>query len=84
MIKYHTTSTGDKAAELLPESAMQLTPEDILNQMAEAYFTGCDKIVIRATSLPSAFFDLNKRIAGEVLQKLSNFKMKLAIIGHLI
>lgn len=49
--------------------------------MTIAYETGENKFVIDKENLVEDFFDLKNKIAGNVLQKLINYKMKLAIIG---
>jgi hypothetical protein len=54
---------------------------DISDMMANAYYNECAGIVINKENLPEDFFILKTKFAGEVLQKFSNYKMKLAIIG---
>lgn len=49
--------------------------------MSIAYETGENKIIIDKDNLVEDFFDLSTKIAGDILQKLINYKMKLAIIG---
>ena len=49
--------------------------------MSIAYETGENKIIIDKDNLAKDFFDLSTKIAGAILQKLINYKMKLAIIG---
>ncbi len=49
--------------------------------MTIAYETGENRFVIRKDHLTEKFFDLSNKIAGNILQKLINYKMKLAIIG---
>lgn len=81
MLKYHNISDEIKVAEVSVQDNILLTPQQITDLMAEAYFNSCDKIIINSSLLPVDFFNLKTRIAGEVLQKFSNFRMKLAIIG---
>jgi len=45
------------------------------------YETDCDRIVINKSSVSEAFFVLSSGLAGDVLQKFSNYQMKLAICG---
>jgi hypothetical protein len=55
---------------------------DMMDLMASAsYLEHADAITLRKESLPDVFFDLKTGFAGEVLQKFSNYRMKLAIIG---
>lgn len=82
VIRYHNKSTGLKIAEIVPGSIMIKAPEDILDLMVEAGYEGCNKIVLHEKDLIPEFFDLKSRIAGEILQKFSNYRMKLAIVGE--
>jgi hypothetical protein len=41
---------------------------------------GVDKIILYPENLPSKFFDLSSREAGEVLGKLRNYFIRLAVI----
>jgi hypothetical protein len=81
MIKYHTNIIGIKTAEILPGSIIISSPEDILDIMVNAGYNGSDKIIIHKNCLHPDFFDLKTGLAGEILQKFSNYRMKLAIIG---
>ncbi|WP_455060580.1 DUF4180 domain-containing protein [Parvimonas micra] len=49
--------------------------------MSLAYETGENRFIISKDNLIEDFFDLRTKIAGEVLQKIINYRMKLAIIG---
>ncbi|MBT1699643.1 DUF4180 domain-containing protein [Fulvivirgaceae bacterium PWU4] len=40
-----------------------------------------DRIVIRKENLDESFFDLRTGLAGEILQKVVNYRMRLAIVG---
>lgn len=45
------------------------------------YETGCSAIVLFKEQLDEAFFRLSTGLAGEVLQKFVNYRMKLAVVG---
>jgi len=45
------------------------------------YNEGCDKIVIGKANVAERFFDLSTRLAGDILQKFTNYRVKLAIVG---
>lgn len=49
--------------------------------MTISYETGENRFVINKSNLTEEFFDLSNKIAGDILQKVINYKMKLAIIG---
>jgi len=81
MIIYHNSADGHKVAEIIPGDIFINSPEDILDLMVEAGYNGCEKLILHRQSLNDSFFDLKTRVAGEILQKFSNYRMKLAIIG---
>lgn len=57
-------------------------PQDFLDRMAEAvYQDSCEGMIVYQESLQEGFFDLKTGIAGEILQKFSNYRFKLAIVG---
>lgn len=45
------------------------------------YETACDRIVINKEAVAPDFFVLSSRLAGEILQKFANYRIKLAIVG---
>ena len=81
MIKYHINDKGANIAELLSGSDMITSAEEILDLIAEASYNGSNKFVVYKESLHPDFFDLKTKMAGEILQKFSNYRMKLAIVG---
>ncbi|MGG1551054.1 DUF4180 domain-containing protein [Paenibacillus ferrarius] len=56
--------------------------QDALDLMASVrYAHDCDKIVIRKENLTEEFFELRTKLAGDILQKFTNYQVKLAIVG---
>lgn len=56
--------------------------QDMLDLMVSTqYETQCSRMIIAKESLPEHFFDLKSGFAGDLLQKFSNYRMKLAIVG---
>jgi hypothetical protein len=45
------------------------------------YETGTDRIVLDKAAICEEFFDLKTKLAGEILQKFTNYQVKLAIVG---
>ncbi len=80
-IKYHKTVEGAIIAEILPGVDLISNPDDILDLMAEARYNGSSTMIIQDRSLHPDFFDLKTRVAGEILQKFSNYRMRLAVVG---
>lgn len=55
--------------------------QDAVDLLGEAGFEGCNSIIVCEKNLHVDFFDLRSGLAGEILQKFSNYRFKLAIIG---
>lgn len=68
-------------AVVLTQGAKIKTEEDALELLGEAYYQGYDKIILSKEYLTPDFFNLKSGLAGEILQKFSNYGMRLAIIG---
>lgn len=49
--------------------------------MSTKYHTECDRIALNKSAITEDFFKLSTGLAGEVLQKFINYKVKFAIIG---
>jgi hypothetical protein len=52
----------------------------VLQSSASAH-AGSDKLIFHEKNVGSDFFDLNSRLAGEILQKFSNYRVQLALIS---
>ena len=81
MIKYHDTPKGAKIAEITPESGLINGVDEMLDILADSWHNGCHGIILHEGNLTRDFFDLKSGVAGEILQKFSNYRTKLAIIG---
>lgn len=55
--------------------------QDALDLMANARYQDCDKILISKSNVTEDFFELKTRLAGEILQKYTNYGMKFAVYG---
>ena len=78
-IRYHTVN-NIKIAEVITTSPIS-GPDDILDLMADARYNGSGSMVINSSDFSPEFFDLKTGIAGEILQKFSNYRMRLSIVG---
>lgn len=53
-----------------------------LDLMATVNYTdGCHKLLIHKANITEEFFDLKTKLAGEILQKYTNYQVKIAIVG---
>jgi len=71
-------------AVAITDKTVQLNnTQDMLDAIVSAhYLDDCQAMIIYKESLPERFFDLKSGFAGEVLQKFSNYRTKLAIAGN--
>lgn len=66
------------ADEIVAEEVVIRNVQDALDLMASA---SSDHLILHEYNFERDFFDLSTRIAGEILQKFTNYRVKLAIIG---
>ena len=45
------------------------------------YEAGCNRMILNKSSICEDFFHLKTQLAGDVLQKFTNYQIKIAIIG---
>ena len=55
--------------------------EDAVDVLGNCDYQGASSIVLMSNQISADFFDLKTGIAGEVLQKFSNYRKRLAIVG---
>lgn len=79
-IKAHNIN-DKKIAEVTSDKTIINKTEDGLDLLGNLYYQGFDRIVINEKNITSDFFDLKNGIAGEILQKFSNYRVRLAIVG---
>lgn len=81
MIIYHKLQNNSKVAEVLAGYVSITNTEEILDLIVEAGYQDSIALILHSESLHEDFFDLKTGLAGEILQKFSNYRMKLSIIG---
>ena len=73
MVTYTVPSTGPLIA----------TPDDGRDLIGEAFSRGAELVVIPASRLDPEFFRLASGLAGEILQKFTNYQIRVAIVGDI-
>jgi hypothetical protein len=76
-----TNYEGVFMAELIAEEVVVKEVQDALDIMANAAYAGATKLILHEKNITPGFFDLKTKLAGEILQKFSNYHMPLAIVG---
>jgi hypothetical protein len=68
----------------LPEEGPRLgTGQDALDVIGEAWAAEAQLVAVPAGRFRPAFFDLRSGLAGEFLQKLVNYHLRLAVLGDI-
>ena len=75
------TINNIKIAEVTSSEIIIKNTEDALNLLGNLYYQDFDKIIIYEKNINPDFFDLKNGMAGEILQKFSNYRIRLTIIG---
>lgn len=70
-----------KIAEIISDNIVILSDQDGLDLLGNVYYQGFDRMVVHENNIVQGFFDLKNKMAGEILQKFSNYRVKLAIVG---
>lgn len=81
-MKIETHNVNEKkVAEIIADGIILKTTEDALDLIGNLYYQGFDKIVIHEKNIIPGFFDLKTKMAGDVLQKFTQYQMALTIVG---
>lgn len=72
---------GIKIAEILSEEIIIKTTQDGLDLLGDLYYQGYEKIIIHEKNITPDFFDLKTKLAGDILQKFTQYRMPLIIVG---
>ncbi|MBL7974068.1 MAG: DUF4180 domain-containing protein [Candidatus Kapabacteria bacterium] len=68
-------------AEIQHNAVVLSTAQDAVEILANVLYQGVDKLILHEENITPEFFDLRTGIAGEILQKFSNYQGYLAIVG---
>ena len=75
---YHHYINGQTIAEFKAAGVVLSTAQEFLQMMMDA---GVDGIIVHQENIDPEFFDLQSGLAGEMLQKVANYRLRLAIVG---
>jgi hypothetical protein len=71
---------GVRVAEGQPDRTWMSDVEDASRVVEACLSSGVDAVLLYAPNLTSAFFDLSSGEAGAILQKLRNYRVRLAVV----
>lgn len=69
-------------AEVIARDIVVHNFQDSLDLIGNANYQGAGSIILQETHLHPDFFNLRTGLAGEILQKYANYRVRLAIIGR--
>lgn len=68
-------------AELISDELVIKDIDSGTDLLGNLYYEGIERVIIHQKNITPEFFDLKTKLAGEILQKFSNYQLRLAIIG---
>lgn len=79
-IKTHIVNNS-KIAEIEVAGIFISSEQDAIDLLGNLYYQGFDKVILFKENITPDFLDLKNGIAGNILQKFSNYQFRLAIVG---
>jgi hypothetical protein len=76
-------SSGIRVLHLEAEGEPISTPDDASDLVGSAWSHNAQMIAVPVTRLDPEFFRLRSGIAGEITQKLVNYRLRLAVVGDI-
>jgi hypothetical protein len=73
----HTIS-GQSIAELSANNVTLSTTQQFLQMIMDSC---AERVIVHKENIDETFFDLRSGLAGEMLQKVVNYRLRLAIVG---
>lgn len=68
-------------AEISTNVVVMSNVEEATDLIGNLYYQGFDGMLLYENQITTDFFNLETGVAGEILQKISNFRMRLVVIG---
>ncbi|MEW6516037.1 MAG: DUF4180 domain-containing protein [candidate division FCPU426 bacterium] len=63
------------------QDTVMRTPQDALDLLGQVYEYDISRFLFHETNFAPEFYDLKTKLAGEILQKFSNYSIQAAILG---
>lgn len=71
-----------KIAEVQSDNIVLNNGQDAVDLLGNCTYHDVRSAIIYEHHLPPAFYDLSTRLAGDILQKFSNYRFRLAVVGE--
>lgn len=75
-------SNNTQIAMILSNDIIMHSAEEAAELLMNCQYQGADSLIVHEHNLPAAFFELKTKLAGDILQKFSTYRGRLAIIGN--
>ncbi|AGL14399.1 DUF4180 domain-containing protein [Actinoplanes sp. N902-109] len=76
------TRAGVPVLVCAPDGPRIASPQDALDLIGAA-FAGAEVVAVPVSRLDPGFFTLSTGLAGEIMQKFVNYRLRLAVVGDL-
>ena len=80
-MQFEIIKIGEQEVAQITSKKIIRNAEDALELLMNCGYQGTTDLIIHESNLSAEFFDLKSGVAGEILQKFSNYNGRLAIIG---
>jgi len=70
--------SGHSIAALSAEGVVLSTTQQFLQMIMDS---AAERVIVHKENIDESFFDLKSGLAGEMLQKVVNYRLRLAIVG---
>ena len=77
-----TDHQGVAIAKIVSDDVLLNNGQDSVELIGNCGYNGSERIMVHAHHLHPDFFELKNGIAGEILQKFSTYRAKLAVVGN--
>lgn len=74
---------NEKVAEIISDEIILRNLEDALEIIGNVYYQGFNRLILHEKNVTTEFFDLKTKLAGDILQKFTQYQLGLVIIGDL-
>jgi len=74
---------GVRTVLCAPDGPRLRSDRDVIDLIGHALEHGAEMVVVPAQRLDDGFFTLRTGVAGEVIQKFVNYRLRLAIVGDI-
>lgn len=71
-----------RVAEVISDTIVVGNIEDGTDLLGNIYYQDFGNVILHEENITPDFFDLKTKMAGEILQKFSNYRVRLVIVGN--